>query len=71
MKKKGTPVESEITSLTENLHTEFEIQELEERLETDPLILIGMFDQADTSDSADCIIQGNGCIIKISCGEKS
>lgn len=33
----------EIISLTEKLHEEFEIVQLEERLETDPLAVMGMF----------------------------
>lgn len=33
----------EIISLTEKLHKEFEIVQLEERLETDPLAVMGMF----------------------------
>lgn len=41
MNKPFKPVE-ELVSLNEELHTEFEIQELEQRLETDPLMVAAL-----------------------------
>lgn len=41
MKKPFKPGE-ELISLNEELHTEFSIQELEQRLETDPLMMLTM-----------------------------
>lgn len=35
----------ELVPLTDHLYTDFSIEVLEERLETDPLLLSGLFDQ--------------------------
>lgn len=54
---------NEIVSLNENLYDDFFVQELEARLETDPLIvggLVDMFSGADTPQPA-CFIFTGGC----------
>lgn len=60
----------EITSLNENLYDEFKILELEERLETDPLIiggLLGLMDNDATQQaSEDCF-----CLVKVECTEQT
>lgn len=59
MKKKPTsPLrhnESEdLVPLTDKLYTEFSIEMLEERLETDPLLLSGLFDDIMTRSCVQC-----------------
>ncbi|MBQ4279142.1 MAG: hypothetical protein IJC16_04220 [Rikenellaceae bacterium] len=45
-KKKSTAAgkETGLVALTEKLYSEYEVSELEERLETDPLLLANLFD---------------------------
>ena len=46
MSKKRRPDEGkELIPLTDKLYTEFSVEMLEERLETDPLMLSGLFDE--------------------------
>lgn len=74
MKKKDVEnKENEITSLSTNLHEEYQIKELEDRLETDPL-LGGLFTPVQTNTDAEarcfgcicakehnfCVCQGGG-----------
>jgi hypothetical protein len=57
----------ELNSLNDKLYDEFFIQELETRLETDPLMvggLVDLFDSQDSSLSCFCI----GKCIEHSCG---
>lgn len=42
---KQTPVQMELVPLIDKLYTDFSIEALEERLETDPLMLSGLFDE--------------------------
>lgn len=51
MKKKD---EKALLSLNEELSTEFSIRQLEERLETDPLLLGNPMDASVQMDSSDC-----------------
>ena len=54
MKKKNLSAPltgTELTALTDKLYSEYEVSELEERLETDPLLLANLFD----------IIEPRGC----------
>lgn len=44
--KKTLDANTELLSLNEELHTEFTIQELEQRLETDPLMFVDFFQQS-------------------------
>lgn len=56
----------EIQSLNENLNTEFHIKELEERLETDPMLLANPADASiQLSTDLDCFT----CNICFSCSE--
>ncbi len=47
--------ECAMTSLNEKLTTEFSIQQLEERLETDPLLLGNPLDASIQMNAADCL----------------
>lgn len=49
--KKPLEANTELLSLNEELHTEFAIQELEQRLETDPLMFVDFFQQSMLDDS--------------------
>ena len=40
-----TPSQTELVPLVDKLYTDFSIEVLEERLETDPLLLSGLFDE--------------------------
>ena len=40
-----TPTQTELVPLVDKLYTDFSIEVLEERLETDPLMLSGLFDE--------------------------
>ena len=42
---KQTPVQMELVPLIDKLYTDFSIEALEERLETDPLMLSGLFEE--------------------------
>lgn len=46
--------EKVLLSLNEELNTEFSIRQLEERLETDPLLLGNPMDASIQMDSTDC-----------------
>jgi hypothetical protein len=52
-------VENEIISLNEPLYDEFYVQELESRLETDPLIGGGLIDLFSSNESA----AAPGCVV--------
>lgn len=53
--------QDEIVSMNDNLNPNFHMQELEERLETDPFLVGGLYDSyGDGTDSAACL-----CIIQI------
>lgn len=57
MEKMTKNVEDEITSLTENLHDDYDIVELEDRLETDPValgFLLGVLGDDPESDMLRC-----------------
>lgn len=58
MKKPFKPGE-ELISLNEELYTEFSIQELEQRLETDPLMFANLMDFSCTVQGA-LVVCGNG-----------
>lgn len=62
MNKPFKPSE-ELISLNEELHTEFSIQELEQRLETDPLMFANLMDLSCTVPGAlvVCSNGGNFC----------
>lgn len=47
--------EKAVFSLNEELSTEFSIRQLEERLETDPLLLGNPVDTSIQMDSAECV----------------
>ncbi|MDR1898244.1 MAG: hypothetical protein LBR10_15815 [Prevotellaceae bacterium] len=57
----------ELMSLNENLYDEFYIQELESRLETDPLAIGGILDMF----SQDVSMAEGDCVGYSSCGENS
>lgn len=54
-----------IVSLNQKLTTEFSIQQLEERLETDPLLLGNPMEASIQLNSAGCFT----CTLCFSCGE--
>lgn len=56
--KKTTHENTGLVSLNDELHTEFAIQELEQRLETDPLMFVDFFQQ-DLMADGDCILPGS------------
>lgn len=49
--KKTLEANTELLSLNEELHTEFAIQELEQRLETDPLMFVDFFQETMLMDN--------------------
>lgn len=49
--KKTLDANTELLSLNEELHTEFTIQELEQRLETDPLMFVDFFQTSLLDDT--------------------
>ena len=51
MKKKELGKGNELIPLNENLYSEFSLEKLEERMETDPLTLGSMFGEVDSVDS--------------------
>jgi hypothetical protein len=61
-----------LKSLNEKLYDDFFVQELDSRLETDPLMTGGLFDLFESQDSAQldlCIgycSENNGCVTR--CG---
>ena len=57
----------ELVSLNETLNSEFTVQELEERLETDPLMLATPLDVATNEENIGIC---SGCLFNFSCGEK-
>lgn len=50
----------ELISLNSEI-TEFDLQQLEERLETDPLAVGGLVDLASTQDLSQSVHLANGC----------
>ena len=64
-KKKSTAAgkETGLVALTDKLYSEYEVSELEERLETDPLLLANLFDlsQARSCDCKNQSCQLCGC----------
>lgn len=61
MKKQLTKTASptaELISLTDKLYSEFAVNELEERLETDPLLLVNLFESVQDTR---CTCKNDGC----------
>lgn len=65
-----------MTSLNKKIFNEFTIQELEERLETDPLLLSNLF-HLGLSDSGETSAEARGCACnkiqscpELKCGER-
>ncbi len=68
--------EEEMIPLNQNLFNEFSIQELEERLETDPLLLSNLFNLGLSTDSEAAVAGDCGCnkiqnCPELKCGERS
>lgn len=57
--KKTIDQTAELVSLNEELHTEFAIEELEQRLETDPLMFVDFFQQNVMMDESGCVNPGS------------
>ena len=60
MEKKN--INTELVSLNDELYDDFYVQELEERLETDPLIAGGLIEMTDDATTT-CTL----CVVDIDC----
>lgn len=56
MEKKNVEEKEEMTSLNEQVFAEYSVEELEQRLETDPMFLTNLFSTAPSDPSEGCCL---------------